>query len=75
MPGTVYMIYSGDGLMSLGCHTTTVLLITGIVMSHFRYDSFFFSGLIGPHRILCFDKAKGCKNWSFFCLPCDCVVF
>lgn len=62
MSVTVYMIYSGDGLMSLDCHTTAVLLITGIVMSHFRYDSFFFSGLTGPHHILCFDKTKGCKN-------------
>ena len=75
MSGTVYMIYSGDGLMSLDCHTTTVLLITGVVMSHFGYDSSFSSGLTGPRRVLCFDKAKDCKNWPFFCLPCYCVVF
>lgn len=75
MPGTVYTICSGDGLMSQDCHTSTVLLITGTVMSHFRYGSFFFSGLTGSHCILRFDEAKGCKNWPFFCLPCYCVVF
>lgn len=74
MPGTVYIIYLGDRLMSPDCHTTTVLLITVRVTSHFRYDSFFFRGLTGPHRILCFDEAKGCKNWAFFCLPCYCLL-
>jgi len=54
MPGTVCITYSGDGLMSLDCPTTTVLLINGIVMSYFRYDSFFLNGLTGPHRILFF---------------------
>lgn len=74
MSGTIGMIYSGDGLISLDCHTTTVLLTTGIVMSHFRYDSLFFSELTGPHCILCFAKAKGCKTLSFY-LPYYCVVF
>lgn len=74
MPGAVYIIYLGDGRMSLDCHTTTVLLITVRVTSHFRYDSFFFRGLTGPHCILCFDEAKGCKNLAFFCLSCYCLL-
>lgn len=49
--------------------------LTAVVMSHFRDDSFPFSGLTEPHPILCFEKAKGCKNWAFFCLSCYCVVF
>jgi len=62
MPDTVSMKYSGDELISLDCTPYTALLRTDILMSHFRFDSFFSSGLTRPHHRLCLDKAEGCKN-------------
>ena len=61
MPYTPYMIYSGDGLMSLDCKTTTALPMTDIAMSHFRFGSFFFNALTRPHHILYFGKEKAVK--------------